>query len=157
MTEGNLNAFALLAYSLVLKDRVACVCRKSDLTAQKLNPRGVFFFPLKMLVFSTVVKSLPNTQNEAMQGKGNVPFSLLCTLLGTLWTVKPFCARTKKLLCIFHICCLVIIHSPSFMLQWALKHVKSCSKTCEKKEEEKKGVWFIYLKENCCCYLLRPK
>ena len=63
MTEENLNAFTLLAYNLVLKDRVACVCRKADLAAQKLNPAA--FFPTKDALVSTVVKSLPDTQNEA--------------------------------------------------------------------------------------------
>jgi len=67
----------------MLNNRVACVCRKADLAAQKLNPTA-FFLPLKMLLFSTVVKSPPDTQNEAYEGGGNIPFSLLCTLPGTL-------------------------------------------------------------------------
>lgn len=59
-----MNAFTLPAYNLVLKDRVACVCSKADLAAQKLNPTG-FSPALKMFLFSTVGKSLSDIHNEA--------------------------------------------------------------------------------------------
>lgn len=43
MAQGNLNAFTLSAYKVVLKDNSGHVCRKADLTAQKLKAI-VFFF-----------------------------------------------------------------------------------------------------------------